>query len=135
MVTKPAREFTDAFGRRKVKGNMDIELALDMIEMAQHMDHLVLFSGDGDFKRLIQVVQNKGVRVSVVSTIETNPAMVADELRRQADHFIELSKLAQHIARDGSAEERRESQAARRAQFEESKNVAESEERTSSMAL
>jgi uncharacterized LabA/DUF88 family protein len=135
MVTKPAREFTDAFGRRKVKGNMDIELALDMIEMAQHMDHLVLFSGDGDFRRLIQVVQSKGVRVSVVSTIETNPAMVADELRRQADHFIELSKLAQHIARDGSAEERRENQAARRAQFEESKSTADSEERSPSLAL
>jgi uncharacterized LabA/DUF88 family protein len=135
MVTKPAREFTDAFGRRKVKGNMDIELALDMIEMAQHMDHLVLFSGDGDFRRLIQVVQSKGVRVSVVSTIETNPAMVADELRRQADHFIELSKLAQHIARDGSAEERRENQAARRAQFEESKSTVDSEERSPSLAL
>jgi uncharacterized LabA/DUF88 family protein len=135
MVTKPAREFTDAFGRRKVKGNMDIELALDMIEMAQHMDHLVLFSGDGDFRRLIQVVQSKGVRVSVVSTIETNPAMVADELRRQADHFIELSKLANHIARDGSAEERRENQAARRAQFEESKSTADSEERSPSLAL
>ena len=103
--------------------------------MAQHMDHLVLFSGDGDFRRLIQVVQSKGVRVSVVSTIETNPAMVADELRRQADHFIELSKLAQHIARDGSAEERRENQAARRAQFEESKSTVDSEERSPSLAL
>ena len=136
MVTKPAREFTDAFGRRKVKGNMDIELALDMIEMAQHMDHLVLFSGDGDFKRLINLVQSKGVRVSVVSTIETNPAMVSDELRRQADHFIELAKLANHIARDGNADERRENQAARRATFEDtSKNGFDIDEKASALAL
>lgn len=99
MVTKPAKEFTDASGRRKIKGNMDIELAIDMMEMASHIDHVVLFSGDGDFRRLVEAIQRKGVRVSVVSTVRTNPPMVADELRRQADLFIDLSDLEPHIRR------------------------------------
>ncbi len=85
MVTKPTKEYTDASGRRKIKGNMDIELAIDMMEMAKHLDHIVLFSGDGDFRRLVEAVQRKGVRVTVVSTIRSSPPMVADELRRQAD--------------------------------------------------
>ena len=100
MVTKPTKEYTDSQGRRKIKGNMDIELAIDVMEMAQHIDHVVLFSGDGDFRRLIEAVQRKGVRASVVSTIRTQPPMVADELRRQADIFIELEDLAEHISRD-----------------------------------
>jgi len=99
MVTKPTKEFTDATGRRKIKGNMDIELAIDVMEMAQSLDHIVLFSGDGDFRRLVEAVQRKGVRVSVVSTIRSSPPMVADELRRQADVFIELQELAPHIMR------------------------------------
>jgi uncharacterized LabA/DUF88 family protein len=85
MVTKPTKEFTDASGRRKIKGNMDIELAIDMLEMSDKLDHVVLFSGDGDFRRLVEAVQRRGLRVSVVSTIKSSPPMVADELRRQAD--------------------------------------------------
>ena len=99
MVTKPTKEYTDASGRRKIKGNMDIELAIDMMEMAKHLDHIVLFSGDGDFRRLVEAVQRKGVRVTVVSTIRSSPPMVADELRRQADLFLDLSDLAENIAR------------------------------------
>ena len=99
MVTKPTKEYTDATGRRKVKGNMDIELAIDVMEMAQSLDHIVLFSGDGDFRRLVEAVQRKGVRVSVVSTIRSSPPMIADELRRQADVFIELQDLAPQIMR------------------------------------
>jgi uncharacterized LabA/DUF88 family protein len=99
MVTKPTKEFTDATGRRKLKGNMDIELAIDVMEMASSLDHIVLFSGDGDFRRLVEAVQRKGVRVSVVSTIRSSPSMVADELRRQADVFIELQELAPQIMR------------------------------------
>jgi len=99
MVTKPTKEFTDAMGRRKIKGNMDIELALDVMEMAQYLDHVVLFSGDGDFRRLVEAVQRKGVRVSVVSTVRSQPPMVADELRRQADNFVELLELEPVIAR------------------------------------
>lgn len=102
MVTKPTKEFTDAMGRRKIKGNMDIELAIDVLEMAEHLDHVILFSGDGDFRRLVEAVQRRGLRVSVVSTIKSSPPMVADELRRQADDFIELSELAPLIARNPS---------------------------------
>ncbi len=99
LVTKPTKEFTDAMGRRKIKGNMDIELAIDVMEMAKKVDHIVLFSGDGDFRRLIEAVQREAVRVSVVSTLRSSPPMVADELRRQADTFIELQDLAPQIAR------------------------------------
>ena len=99
MVTKPMKEFTDSFGRRKVKGNMDIELAIDMLEMSAHLDHIVLFSGDGDFRRLVEAVQRKGVRVTVVSTLRSQPPMIADELRRQADVFLELQELMAHISR------------------------------------
>jgi len=106
VVTKPVKEFTDREGRRRVKGNMDIELAIDMMQIAEHVDHIVLFSGDGDFRRLVEAVQRKGVRVSVVSTISTQPPMIADELRRQCDVFVELRDLARHVARvyqDGSS--------------------------------
>jgi uncharacterized LabA/DUF88 family protein len=99
MVTKPTKEFTDATGRRKIKGNMDIELAVDVMEMADHVNHVILFSGDGDFRRLVESVQRRGVRVTVVSTVRSQPPMVADELRRQADHFLELQSLAPFIAR------------------------------------
>ena len=99
MVTKPTREFTDAMGRRKIKGNMDIELAIDMLEMADFMDHAVLFSGDGDFRSLVEAVQRKGTRVTVVSSLKTQPPMVADDLRRQADNFIDIADIADVIAR------------------------------------
>ena len=102
MVTKPATEFRDAMGHLNIKGNMDIELAIDMLEMAEHLDHVILFSGDGDFRRLVEAVQRRGLRVSVVSTIESSPPTAADELRRQADDFIELSELAPLIARNPS---------------------------------
>ena len=90
MVTKPAKEYTDSQGRRKVKGNMDIELTVDAME---------LFSGDGDFRPLVESLQRQGVRVSVVSTIRSQPPMIADELRRQADNFIELEELKEVVGR------------------------------------
>ncbi len=99
LVTKTAREFTDGSGRRRVKGNMDIELAIDMLELAPRIDHAVLFSGDADFRRLIEAVQRLGVRVSVVSTLRTTPPMIGDELRRQADHFVELADIAPEFTR------------------------------------
>jgi uncharacterized LabA/DUF88 family protein len=99
LVTKPAKEFTDSTGRRKIKGNMDIELAVDAMEMADHVEHIVLFSGDGDFRPLVEALQKKGVRVSVVSTIRSSPPMIADSLRRQADNFIELEELKDVIGR------------------------------------
>ncbi|GLI21685.1 MULTISPECIES: NYN domain-containing protein [Xanthobacter] len=102
VVTKLAREFTDAQGRRRVRGNMDIEIAVDAMELAEHVDHIVLFSGDGDFRSLVEALQRKGVRVSVVSTISTQPPLIADDLRRQADVFIDLVDLQPKIGRDPS---------------------------------
>ena len=100
VVTKATKEFIDASGRRKVKGSMDIELAVDAMELAEHFDQIVLFSGDGDFRSLVAAVQRRGVRVTVVSTIATQPPMIADELRRQADVFIDLRELQPKISRD-----------------------------------
>src|SRR6201747_2080869 len=97
MVTKPTKEFTDATGRRKIKGNMDIELAVDAMRLAESLDHIVLFSGDGDFRSLVGALQQMGKRVSVVSTLQTQPPMVADELRRQADQFVDLADLEQLV--------------------------------------
>src|SRR5664279_6101696 len=111
VVTKATKEFIDASGRRKIKGNMDIELAVDAMELADHLDHIVLFSGDGDFRTLVEALQHKGKRVSVVSTLTTQPPMVADELRRQADQFIDLADLQKDICRTQRAENGREYQA------------------------
>ena len=105
MVTKPTKEFTDAMGRRKIKGNMDIELAIEMMQLADQLDHVVLFSGDGDFRSLVQAVQNKGRRVTVVSTLTTRPPMIADDLRRQTDQFIDLADLRDEIGRDPAERE------------------------------
>ena len=99
LVTKTAREFTDATGRRRIKGNMDVELTVDMLELAPRIEHAVLFSGDSDFRRLVEAVQRQGVRVSVVSSVRTSPPMVADELRRQADQFVELADIAPEFTR------------------------------------
>src|SRR3954452_2295872 len=90
VVTKPAKQFTDAMGVRKIKGNMDVELAIDVMQLSENLDHIVLFSGDGDFRSLVAAVQTKARRVSVVSTLTTRPPMIADDLRRQADQFIDL---------------------------------------------
>ena len=108
MVTKRTKEFIDSEGRRKIKGNMDIELAIDVMDMASHVDHIVLLSGDGDFRRLVEAVQRKGVRVTVVSTVRSRPPMIADELRRQADNFIELMDLQLDIMRDPQVRQQRE---------------------------
>jgi uncharacterized LabA/DUF88 family protein len=102
VVTKATKEFIDASGRRKVKGNMDIELAVDAMELAEHVDQIVLFSGDGDFRPLVEALQRRGVRVTVVSTISCQPALVADELRRQADVFTDLVELKSKVGRDPS---------------------------------
>src|ERR1700716_1890666 len=100
VVTKATKEFIDAGGRRKVKGNMDIELAVDAMELAEHIDQMVLFSGDGDFRSLVEAVQRRGVRVTVISTIKSHPPMTPDELRRQADVFIDLVELRSKVGRD-----------------------------------
>ena len=100
VVTKATKEFVEQTGRRKVKGKMDIELAVDAMELAGSIDHMVLFSGDGDFRSLVEAVQRRGVRVTVISTVSTQPPMVADELRRQADEFIDIIRMQDKIGRD-----------------------------------
>lgn len=97
LVTKPVKEFTDENGRRKIKGNMDIEIAVDMMNISENVEHIVLFSGDGDFRRLLEAIQRKGVRVTVISSNSTQPSMIADELRRQSDQFIDLVHLNKTI--------------------------------------
>ncbi len=114
VVTKATKEFVDQTGRRKIKGNMDIELAVDAMEIAGTIDHMVLFSGDGDFRSLVEAVQRKGVRVTVVSTISTQPPMIADELRRQADVFTDIVTLQSKIGRDPSERPARDAASARR---------------------
>ena len=100
MVTKPTKTLTDALGHRKIKGNMDIELTVDAMRLDEHVEHVVLFTGDGDFRALVAVLQTRGRRVSIVSTLRTQPPMVADELRRQADQFIDLADLESLVCRD-----------------------------------
>lgn len=109
MVTKPTKEFTDTTGRRKIKGNMDIELAVDAMRLADTLDHIVIFSGDGDFRSLVAALQQKGKRVSIISTLQTQPPMVADELRRQADQFIDIADLETLIGREGNGRPVRDS--------------------------
>ncbi len=99
MVTKASKEFIDSAGRRRIKGNMDIELAVDAMRLADNLDHIVIFSGDGDFRSLVAALQQMGKRVSVVSTLQTQPPMIADELRRQADQFLDLADLEKEIGR------------------------------------
>jgi uncharacterized LabA/DUF88 family protein len=102
VVTKPPKEFIDFSGRRKVKGNLDIELAVDAMELAEHVDQIVLFSGSAHFRSVVEAVQRRGVRVTVVSTISSQPPMIADELRRQADVFTDLVELQSKLGRDPS---------------------------------
>ncbi len=100
VVTKPAKEFTDSTGRRKIKGNMDIELAIDDLALTAHVDHFVIFSGDGDFRSLVEALQRNGRKVTVVSTMSSQPPMIADDLRRQADHFVDLMSLRAEVGRE-----------------------------------
>ena len=100
VVTKPAKEFTDSTGRRKIKGNMDIELAIDALELVKHVDHYVIFSGDGDFRSLVEELQRHGRKVTVVSTMSSTPPMISDDLRRQADHFVDLMSMRAEVGRE-----------------------------------
>lgn len=101
MVTKTAREFTDAMGKKRFKGSTDIELVVQMLNLAPKLDHVILFTGNGDFKCAIEAVQAMGVRVTIVSTIKSQPPMASDELRRQADRFFDLAELEKEIGRVG----------------------------------
>lgn len=103
VVTRPVKRFTDSQGHVRTKGNMDIEIAVDMLEQAPRLDHIVLFSGDGDFRRAVEAVQARGVRVTVISTMKSQPPQIADELRRQADAFVDLADLLDLFGRPKAA--------------------------------
>jgi uncharacterized LabA/DUF88 family protein len=119
VVTKPTKEFVDATGRRKIKGNMDIELAVNVMEMTDSVDHFVLFSGDGDFRSMVEAVQRKGRKVTVVSTLATQPPMIADELRRQADNFVDLATLQARVGRDPAERQHRQVERATAGTFQD----------------
>ncbi|MBL8573977.1 MAG: NYN domain-containing protein [Hyphomicrobiaceae bacterium] len=123
VVTKAAKEYYDREGRRKIRANMEIELAVDALELAEHVNHIVLFSGDGDFRRLVEAVQRKGCKVTVVSTLQTQPPMIADDLRRQADFFLDLASLQNKVGRDPA--ERAARLAAREAQRRQEQDLDE----------
>jgi uncharacterized LabA/DUF88 family protein len=99
VVSKPAKEFDDGKGRRRFKRSMRVDLVVDALEIARDVDSIVLFSGDGDFCPVVEAVQRRGVHVTVVSTTRSQPPMIADELRRQADVFTDLVELKAAISR------------------------------------
>jgi uncharacterized LabA/DUF88 family protein len=100
VVTKSVKEFTDASGRRRFKGNMDVELTIDALELAPRLDEIILVSGDGDFAPLVTALQRRGVKVTVMSTVSSSPPMIADDLRRQCDEFVDIASLIPRIGRD-----------------------------------
>jgi Uncharacterized conserved protein len=106
IISKPTKKYTDAQGREKIKGNMDIELAVDAMELSDRIDHAIIISGDGDFRRLVEALQHRGIRVTVMSTIKSSPPMIADELRRQADFFLDLDDMRDQFGRLDSADRR-----------------------------
>lgn len=100
IVTKPAKEYSDDTGRRRIKGDMDVDITVDLMESAAYLDHVVLFSGDGDFRSAVEALQRRGLRVSVVSTLKSSPPMASDDLRRAADAFIDLVDLGKLVGRE-----------------------------------
>jgi uncharacterized LabA/DUF88 family protein len=129
VVTKPAKSFTDQNGNRRMRGDMDVDLAVDVLDAAAWLDHVVLFTGDGDFRRLVEAVQRKGVRVTVISTLKSSPPMASDDLRRQADEFIDLSELAPLIAREGGSRPAPQAQKAVQDDDEDEEEYEDEEER------
>ncbi|MDH3737563.1 MAG: NYN domain-containing protein [Alphaproteobacteria bacterium] len=99
LITKAAKESTDSTGRRRIRNSIDVEMAVDVMEVARTVDHIVLMSGDGGYRRLIEAVQRLGTRVTVISTVSVNPPLAADEIRRQADNFVDLASLRSEISR------------------------------------
>ena len=102
LITKPAKDYTDSTGRRRIRNSIDVELAVDVMEVAGKVDHIVLMTGDGGYRRLIEAVQRLGTRVTVISTVSVSPPLIADEIRRQADSFVDLSSLRAEISRQHS---------------------------------
>jgi len=95
VVSKETKDYINHAGEKKRKGNMDCEIAVYATKYAEVVDEMVLFSGDGDFRCVVERVQELGTRVTVLSTLVGH--MVADSLRRQADEFIELDSMRADI--------------------------------------
>ncbi len=127
LVSKPVKAIVDSLGRRRVFGSMDVEMAVDAMRLAPSVDHIVLLTGDGNFRRLVASLQNKGKRVTVISTLRSQPVMVADDLRRQADHFVDLADLADDIRRVAPAPRRDTARAPRKRVVRESAVHVETE--------
>ena len=99
VKAKSVSEHDDGEGARRYRRNLSIEIAVDAIEIARHVDALMLFSGDGDLRPAVEAIQRRGVITSVVSTIRSQPPMLADELRRQADRVYDLHDLQKEFGR------------------------------------
>ncbi|MEO0383118.1 MAG: NYN domain-containing protein [Pseudomonadota bacterium] len=103
ITTKPMREFTDNNGqKRRVRPSLDVDLTVDAMTLGDSVNHIVLFSGDGQYLALVEALQKKGVKVTIVSSLKTTPSMVSDDLRRTADHFLDLADLTDRLGRDPS---------------------------------
>jgi len=112
-ITKPLREFIDPGGRRRTKGNMAVEIATELVNAAEHAEHILLFSGEGDLSYAVDAAQRKGAKVTVVSSLKVDPPAISDDLRRAADRFVDLADVKDLILRkeitpvpQGGAQER-----------------------------
>ncbi len=89
ITTKPLKRFADG----SIKGNFDVEMALDMLQMADRLDVLCIVSGDADFSRAVEAVQTRGVRVEVVAFAGS----ASIEMRALADKYIQLDGMLNEI--------------------------------------
>jgi uncharacterized LabA/DUF88 family protein len=100
VVKKMSREYTDAQGNRKAKNHtMKVEMTIDMIELAPRLDHVVLFSGDGDLLMLVDTLKRKGVRTTIVSTVHGETPVISDDMRRIGDSFVDLHAVMDIIGK------------------------------------
>ncbi len=92
--TKILKEYyDDTSGRYSQKANLDIEIVVDMFNTVEQYDRVILFSGDGDFERAIELLRSKSTHITVVST----EGMIARELRNVTDRYIDLNDIRPHI--------------------------------------
>ena len=89
IVTKPLKRFADG----SIKGNFDVEMALDMVTMAERLDVVALVSGDADFSRAVELLQERGVRVEVVAF----GGSTSIEMRALADHYIDVGTVMDRV--------------------------------------
>lgn len=101
VISKKMNEFMN-IDNIQSKGNMDVEISVTVLEMVKSVDHIVLFTGDENFRFLIEAVQRMGTRITVCSSMQCQPQIMSDDLRRQADNFIELNNLKSEIQRNRS---------------------------------